>query len=118
MRRRADILWHVKLKELYPSLRLKGRESIEGKDAWVLEAVEGWIFDLCFDVESGLMVRFDTDTGEPRGTSKVLISDYRAVGDVQFSYGAAMITDKIVWRRTLTDVQFNVPVDNQLFRKT
>jgi hypothetical protein len=26
VRRRADILWHVKLKELYPGLKLKGRE--------------------------------------------------------------------------------------------
>jgi hypothetical protein len=118
VRRRADILWHVKLKELYPGLRLKGRESFEGKDAWVLEARDSWIFDLCFDVETGLLVRFDTDTGEPNGASKVLISDYRPVGGVRFSYGAAMVTDKIVWRRTLTEVQFNVPVDDQLFQKT
>ena len=80
VRRRADILWHVKLKELYPGLKLNGRESIEGKDAWVLEVSEDkWTFDLSFDVDSGLMVRFDTDTGESSGASKVLISDYRPV---------------------------------------
>jgi hypothetical protein len=119
VRRRADILWHVKLKELYPGLKLKGRQSIEGKDAWVLEVTEDkWTFDLCFDVESGLMVRFDTDTGEPNGVSKVLISDYRPAGNMQFSFAAEMITNKVVWRRKLTSVQFNVPVDDDLFRKT
>jgi hypothetical protein len=119
VRRRADILWHVKLKELYPGLKLKGRESIEGKDAWVLEVSEGkWTFDLCFDVDSGLMIRFDTDTGEPNGASKVLISDYRSVDHVQVSFAAEMTTNKIVWRRKLTDVKFNVPIDDELFRKT
>jgi hypothetical protein len=119
VRRRADILWHVKLKELYPGLRLKGRESIEGKDAWVLEVSEDkWTFDLSFDVESGLMVRFDTDTGESNGASKILISDYRPVDHVLFSFSAEMITNKIVWRRKLTDVKLNVPVDDELFRKT
>jgi hypothetical protein len=118
VRRRADILWHVKLKQLYPGLKLKERENIEGRDAWVLEVTQdGWTFDMCFDVDTGLMVRFDTNTGEPNGASKVLISDYRTVGHVHFSFGAAMITDKIVWSRKLTEVHFNVPVDDELFRK-
>jgi len=119
VRRRADILWHVKLKELYPGLKLKGRQNIEGKDAWVLEVTEDkWTFDLCFDVDSGLMVRFDTDTGEPNGASKVLISDYRTVDNVQFSFAAEMIANKVIWRRKLTDVKFNEPVDDEVFRKT
>jgi hypothetical protein len=56
---------------------------------------DGWTFDMCFDVDSGLMVRFDTDTGEPNGASKVLISDYRLVNDVQFSFTAQMIANKV-----------------------
>jgi hypothetical protein len=85
----------------------------------VLEVTQdGWTFDMCFDVDSGLMVRFDTDTGEPNGASKVLISDYRLVDDVQFSFTAEMITSKVVWRRKLMGVKFNVPVDDELFRKT
>ena len=118
MRRRADIEWHVKLKELYPGLKVKGRETIEGKDAWVLEVKQdNWTFDLCFDVVTGLMVRFDTDTGEPEGRSQVLIWDYRPIGDVRFSYAASMSTTKVVWRRRLTDVKFNVPIDDGLFLK-
>jgi hypothetical protein len=116
MRRRADIQWHVKLKEPYPGLKLKGRESIEGKEAWVLEVTQDqWTFDLCFDIDTGLMVRFDTDTGEPDGVSKVFIRDYRPVGNVQFSFAATMITTKVVWSRKLTEVKFNAPVDDALF---
>jgi hypothetical protein len=120
MRRRADIQWHVKLKQLYPGLKLKGRESIDGKDAWVLEATQDqWTFGLCFDVTSGLLVRFDTDTHDQdgNGTSKVSIGDYRRAGRLQFSYAATMSTDRVVWTRKLSEVKFNVPVADELFLK-
>jgi hypothetical protein len=118
MRRRADIQWHVKLKELYPGLKLKGRETIAGKDAWVLEVTQdNWTFGLCFDVATGLMVRFDTDTGGQNGASRVFIGDYRPVANMQFSYAATMSTTKVVWTRQLSEVKFNVPVDSALFLK-
>lgn len=116
MRKRSDIRWHVKLKELYPGLTVKGSESIEGREAWILQVTQDhWTFDLCFDKLTGLMVRFDTDTGEEGGASKVSIGDYRPVGKVQFSYAATLYTTKVIWRRKLTDVEFNAPVDDALF---
>ena len=118
MRRRADIQWHVKLKELYPGLKLKGRESIAGKDAWVLEATQDqWKFSLCFDAATGLLVRFDTDTGEKDGNSKVFIGDYRPVDNIKFSYAATMSMGKPVWIRKLSEVKLNLPVDDALFLK-
>lgn len=72
---------------------------------------------MCFDVASGLMTRFDTDTGEPNGASKVLIGDYRPIDHTQFSYAARIVTTQVVWARKLTDVEFNVPVDDALFLK-
>jgi hypothetical protein len=119
VRQRSDIRWHVKLKELYPGLKLRGSERIEGRDAWVLQVVQDqWTIDLCFDKVTGLMVRFDTDTGEEGGASKVWIGDYRSAGSVQFSYAAIMSTSKTVWRRKLTEVEFNVPLDDVLFQRT
>lgn len=56
-----------------PGLKLKGRQGIGGKDAWVLEVTQdGWTFDMCFDVDSGLMVRFDTDAH--RGAIKGVVA--------------------------------------------
>ncbi|HET9388134.1 MAG TPA: hypothetical protein VFO44_00665 [Steroidobacteraceae bacterium] len=118
MRRRADIQWHVKLKELYPTLKLKGREKIDGRDAWVLEAKEDqWTFRLCFDAATGLLIRFDTDTGDQEGLSSVSIADYRRVENLEFSYRAAMSKTAVVWSRELTDVKINVPIDDALFLK-
>src|SRR5258708_235780 len=118
MRRRADIQWHVRLKELYPTLKVKGRERIEGRDAWELEATQDhWTFGLCFDVASGLLVRFDTDTGEQDGNSKVFIGDYRPVDNIKFSFAARMSSLKPVWIRKLSEVRINVPVDDALFLK-
>jgi hypothetical protein len=86
----------------------------------VLEATQDqWTFDLFFDVITGLLVRFDTDTHEQdgNGTTKVSIGDYRRTGKLQFSYGATMSSDKVVWSRKLSQVKFNVPVADELFLK-
>jgi hypothetical protein len=76
---------------------LKGAESIEGKDAWDFQVTqEGWTFNLCFDKITGLMVRFDNDTGESGGNAGVFMGDYRRVGNVQFSYAATLYTTKVI----------------------
>jgi len=114
--RRSDIHWNLKLKEFYPGLKVIGREKVDGKDAWALEAtVDSWTYRVYFDTETGLMVRFDTDTHEPDGTSSVLIGDYKKVGNVQFSFAASMTSPKGGWSRQLSDVKFNVPIDDAIF---
>lgn len=118
IRRRADIHWNLKLKEFYPGLGVTGREQVNGKDAWLLEAtVDGWTYRLYFDSATGLLVRFDTDTHEPEGNSSVLIGDYRDVGKVRFAFAASMRSTKGGWSRQLDEVKFNVPIDDSVFAK-
>lgn len=116
--RRSDIHWNLKLKEFYPGLKVIGREKVNGKDAWALEStVEGWTYRLYFDTESGLLVRFDTDTHKPEGISSVLIGDYRQVGKVRFSFAASMTSSTGGWSRQLNEVKFNVPIEDSVFAK-
>ena len=118
MSRRADIHWHLKLHDLYPGLAIKGREKIGGKEAWKLDAtVEGWDYVFYFDRDSGLLVRFDTDRHDSGGPLKVLMSDYRPVGGILFSYGTSMSGAGPGWSRTLTSVRLNVSIDDSIFAK-
>lgn len=118
MARRADIHWELKLGEFYPHLQLKGREAVAGEDAWKLEAPEeDGTYGFFFSVRTGLLVRFDADQHVPDGSSSISISDYRRVGGVLFSYGAAQTSGAVKWTRKLTEVKFNSPIDESVFEK-
>jgi hypothetical protein len=119
LRRRADIHWNLKLAEYYPGLKVVNRESIGGQDAWKIEAtVESWTYSFWFDMNSGLLVRFDTDRHTPDGPSSVVLSDYRRVGDVLFSFETSRSGAPVAWNRKLTEVKFNEPVDDAVFAKS
>ena len=117
--RRADLHWHLKLKEYYPSVKIKDRETIIGQDVWVLEATADELTHRWyFNVGNGQLIRFDTDNAEDAGkSSSILISDYRPAGNVQFAYAASFTSSKLKWIRKLSEVRVNVPVDDALFAK-
>ena len=116
--RRSDIHWNLKLKKFYPGLKVIGREKVNGKDAWALEStVDGWTYRLFFDKDTGLLVRFDTDTHKAEGNSSVLIGDYRQVGKVRISFAASMTSSTGGWSRQLNEVKFNVPIADSAFAK-
>lgn len=116
--RRADIHWHMKLHELYPDLKVKGLEKINGKEAWKLvTSLQSWDYALYFDAQSGLLVRFDTDRHTKDGLSSVFLSDYRPVGDSLFSYSTMMSGPGAGWTRTLATVKFNIAIDPTVFLK-
>lgn len=116
--RRANIHWNLKLHQFYPNMQVKGREVVGGEEAWKLEAsLEKATYDFLFSAKTGLLLRFDTDLHVPGGASSVLLSDYRKVGKVLFSFGAAKTGGSVNWSRKLTEVRFNVPIDQNIFQK-
>ena len=118
IQRRADIHWDLKLHEFYPNIQVKGHETVNGEDAWKLEAsFEGTVYDFFFSVQTGLLIRFDTDQHAPNRLSSVSISDYRPVGKVRFAFGATQTSGPVKWTRKLTEVRFNEPTDDSVFVK-
>lgn len=118
IRRRANIHWNLKLRELYPNIQVKDRETVNGEEAWKLEAsLENTTFDFFFSAKTGLLTRFDTDQHVPNGTSSVSISDYRRVDNVLFAFGAAQTAGPVKWTRKLTEVKFNEQIDDSVFLK-
>ena len=118
IQRRANIHWDLKLHEFYPNLQVIGHETVNGQDAWKLEAfLENSTFDFFFSVKTGLLIRFDADQHTPNGISSVSISDYRPVEKVLFAFGAAQTAGSVKWTRKLTEVRFNDPIDNSVFAR-
>ena len=118
IQRRANIHWDLKLHEFYPNIQVKGREVVNGEDAWKLEAsLESSTYDFFFSVKTGLLIRFDTDQHGTKGTSSVSISDYRPVDKVLVAYGAAQTEGPVKWTRKLTEVKFNEPIAESVFLK-
>lgn len=118
IQRRANIHWNLKLHEFYPNIQVKGRETVNGEDAWKLEAsLDKSTFDFFFSVKTGLLIRFDTDQHIPNGTSSVSISDYRKVDNVLVAFGAAQTAGRVKWTRKLTEVRLNQPIDDSVFLK-
>lgn len=118
IQRRANIHWNLKLREFYPNIQIKSRETVNGEVAWKLEAsLENTTFDFFFSVKTGLLLRFDTDQHVPNGNSSVSISDYRPVDNVLFAFGAAQTAGPVKWTRKLTEVRFNQPIDDSVYLK-
>lgn len=119
IRRRSNIHWNLKLREFYPGLRVTGHGTVNGQDAWKLEAtVDTWTYRFWFASGSGLLMQFDTDKNSAsEGVSSVLIGDYRRVGDILFAFSASASGSGVNWSRKLNEVKFNVPIDDAVFRK-
>jgi outer membrane lipoprotein-sorting protein len=121
MKRGADLYGDIHLKELYPKMTLKGKESVDGHDAYVIAATakdgspETWYFD----VDSGLKVRNQSQAEGPNGPVDVdtKLGDYREVDGVKFPFLLHQSFGEFAFTIKLTDVKQNVPIDDAKFDK-
>ncbi|MDT7687307.1 MAG: carboxyl-terminal processing protease [Acidobacteriota bacterium] len=95
--------WAADLRRLYPSMVLKGKETVGGAEAYVVEASigAGTPTMLYFDTRTGLLVRRD-------GT---YFEDYREVDGVKLPFRVRDDFSVI----TLTEVKHNLPLDDARF---
>lgn len=65
----------LRLRELYPTMRVLGREAVLGRDAWIVEAVpaEGRPERFYFDAANGRLLRQDATRSGADGTQTVRI---------------------------------------------
>lgn len=121
MRRQADFYGPLDLKSLYPKLTVKGKESVGGHDAYIVEATpaEGAPVTMDFDTTSGLLVRAETVADTPMGKSNVetTLSDYREVDGVQLPFQIHQDMGGFAFTIKLTDVKHNVSIDDAKFDK-
>lgn len=111
----------LRLKSLYPTMTLKGRERVGAGEAYVIEAVptEGAPIRLFFDVESGLVVRQMVTRQTPAGPLDIDVSleDYRAVDGVKRPFTIRQSTSMFTAVIQITEIKHNVAIDDAVFRK-
>src|SRR5271157_6301254 len=121
MKRDADFYGAIKLKELYPKMTVKGKESVNGHDAYVIEATppDGAAETMYFDADSGLLVRTQREGEGPNGkvTIDTTFSDYREVDGVKLPFVMHISMGDFAFVIKLNEVKHNVPIDDAKFDK-
>jgi len=121
MKRDADFYLAIKLKEFYPKMTVKGKESVNGHDAYAVEATppDGAADTMSFDADSGLLVRTQREMEGPNGkvTVDTTFSDYREVDGVKLPFFLHISMGDFAFVIKLSEVKHNVPIDDAKFDK-
>ncbi len=117
----AELHKAVKLKQLYPTITLKGKEKVGEKDVYVIEATpkEGSVEKWYFDAQTGLMIRTDTTQESPEGKvpTEIYIDEYKDVDGVKVPVTLRISTPMYVINVKTQEVKHNVPVEDTKFTK-
>ncbi len=121
MKRDADFYVAIKLRELYPKMAVKGKESVNGHDAYVVEATppDGAAETMYFDADSGLLVRTVRETEGPNGkaTLDITFDDYREVDGIKLPFVLHFSLGEFAFVIKLSEVKHNLPIDDAKFDK-
>ena len=120
VRREAEFYKETRLKDIYSKLTVVGRETIGGREAYVVEAAPadgGDIEKLYFDAETGLLVRKYSEMKTVLGLfpTQTDFEDYREVDGVRLPFAIRWAIPGRAWGRKITEVKQNVPLDDARF---
>ncbi len=120
-RAEADFYSEIELGRLYPHARTAGRQTVDGRQAYVVEGSVpgGTMRRLYFEVDTGL--RFRTEIYEnalsPSPTTVLHYDDYREIDGIKFPYKGSVEGAGPAIRFRYTAVRHNAPVsDDELAR--
>ena len=122
MERDAEVYSAARIKEQFDSLKLENKARLNGREVNVIEGkpAKGPAEKLFFDVESGLLVRWDMARRHPkRGTVfvKAHLDDYQQVGKIKVPFKVRFVFESFTFTVNLEEVQHNVEIDDAIFRK-
>lgn len=122
LKREAEFYRDINLKTLYTSIKLVGKEQVDGKDADVLEASppEGGTEKLYFDSQSGLLVRSDLVARSPQGEFPIqsYYGDYRKVASGMMPFSLKQVTSMATIVITISEITPNAEVADSMFSKS
>ena len=111
----------VRLKEIYPDMKVTGRTKLGERDAFTVLAHEGRkTVTFYFDAQSGLRIGEDSEGPDENGTVQKIqltFEDYQPVAgaSVQIPRKIRGTSPVITFEMQIKDAQFNVPVDDAKF---
>jgi len=117
----ADFYFPLRIKEIFPQLRVGRPEKVDGADCDVLTGTTPGHMQIrmYFSKDSGLLVRLVRFTDTPLGRMPVQIdySDYRETGGMKIPYKWTLARPAGRFSTEIKEVETNVPIDDAKFAK-
>jgi hypothetical protein len=110
----------VNLQSVYSQMDVIGKDSINGKDVYVVRALtaDKQRERLFFEIQSGLLVRRFTGTQTMLGFFPIQVdySEYRKVKGVLFPFSTHWAMPGISYTRKVLKLTYNAPIDDAKFK--
>ena len=121
LRRSAAFDRALHMKDVFPDLTFKDRETVDGRDVWVLETkLDPLTYRLCFSVDTGLIVHVEMDQAQDGGGKTTITldpGDYRPVAGVMVPWSIKEAGPAMGWEEKFTEITPNVPIDESFFAR-
>jgi hypothetical protein len=122
MERDGEVYSAAKIKSQFDSMKLEHKARLSGREMHVIEGkpVKGPAEKLFFDVENGLLVRWDMARRHPkRGLVfvKAHLENYQQVGKVKVPFKIRLAFESFTFTVYLEEVQHNVKINDAIFKK-
>jgi hypothetical protein len=121
MERDAEVFSAARIRSLFESLKLENKARLNGRDMYVIEGkpAKGPAEKLFFDVENGLLVRWDMARRQQNRTVfvKAHLDNYQQVGNVKVPFKIRFAFESFNFTINLDDVQHNIAIDDAIFKK-
>ena len=121
LEREADAYSASKIREFFDTLKLENKAWLSGRNVNVIEGkpAKGPAEKLYFDVENGLLLRWDMARRRQDRTVfvKIHFDDYRDVGGVKLPYKLRFAFEQFNFNVQVDEVEHNIPIDDAIFKK-
>jgi hypothetical protein len=121
LKRDADFYQPLNLREHFPKLEVKGKETVGSSETYVLIATPtlGGPEKLYFDVATGLLVRQDAEreTAQGKMATEEYFADYKDVDGVKVPHALKVVSPMFAIAIKITTVKTNVEIDETKFNK-
>jgi len=117
----ADVYNASRIRNLYDRMKLEMKARLSGRDVYMVEGqpTKGPAEKLFFDVENGLLVRWDMARrhGDRRVFVKVYLNDYRDIDGVKIPFNVRMVFESFEFSLIVDEMQHNVEINDAIFRR-
>jgi hypothetical protein len=122
MERDAEVFSAGRIKSLFDSMKLEYNARLDGREVRVIEGkpARGPAEKLFFDVENGLLVRWDMARKQKnRGTVfvKVHLDDYKDVDGLKVPHKVRFAFESFNFTVQVEKLENNIAIDDAIFRK-
>jgi zinc protease len=122
MERDSEVFSAGKIKSLFETMRLDHNARLDGREVRVIEGrpFKGPAERLYFDVENGLLVRWDMARKQPnRGTVfvRVHLDDYKDVSGLKVPFKVRFAFESFSLMVMVEKLEHNIAIDDAIFHK-